>query len=349
VPRTLISTYENITEGAPLSEEDSARLHKAFLSALGENYILSQDQLLKKLSATVQRQIIDLVRDESKMGAGERVKDFFFQGYWFGSMLTRTVLGDGKIARCDQDICEYAGKNGCPLNLTIDRTWQLEELATQPEFCSGMFEGIASAWQTEETNTHVLCHLSTEAFQGVREFSMSLLLNHGIDGVVDELPGDAAGSLGDQKTPTAPRHRQRAATKPVTVTRTCFSCKKVFPKSRFSSSQLRKKGKGKCLTCVSAGQLVASGHKQEMKPKPAPKATTKRAQASTVPPVEPEEEAPPPLPLCCICMQNIKTHAFIPCGHLMACAGCAEKVMTTSKACPVCRAPATVAARIYAI
>jgi len=359
---------EEIGEGGPQSKDESAQLKVAFMHALGEHSILSYDQLLQKLCDTVQRQTIDLFRNQSGMGAGERVQDLFFQGFWVGSRLALNILNDGKIVRCNQEICEYLGGDFCPLHLSVDITWQLEKLATQPEFCGGVFEGIASAWKAQDTNTHLLCHLSTEAFKGVRDFSMSLenrlpeILNRGIDDIFDEHARDSAELRNDQKAPAA-SHSHPAATRPSTVTRACFSCKRQFPKSRFSSSQLRKKSKAKCLTCVNTGQLVQSAHKQDIKSKPAPKATskrthaqppapkaaTKRAQAQTVPPVEPEEEEPPPLPLCCICMHEIKTHAFLPCGHLITCATCSEQVMATTGACPVCRAPATMVARIYSM
>ena len=37
---------------------------------------------------------------------------------------------------------------------------------------------------------------------------------------------------------------------------------------------------------------------------------------------------------CVICLDKSSTHAVRPCGHLIACSDCAEKL---SKECPICR------------
>ena len=53
-------------------------------------------------------------------------------------------------------------------------------------------------------------------------------------------------------------------------------------------------------------------------------------------------------PLCCVvCLDEIPTHAFVPCGHRCVCSADAERVMAESKLCPVCRAPAHQAIRIF--
>ena len=51
---------------------------------------------------------------------------------------------------------------------------------------------------------------------------------------------------------------------------------------------------------------------------------------------------------CLICMSVPKTHAFVPCGHVCACADCSELVMARQGACPYCRGPALMAMRLYA-
>ena len=35
--------------------------------------------------------------------------------------------------------------------------------------------------------------------------------------------------------------------------------------------------------------------------------------------------------LCCVCMDAAQSHAFVPCGHLCACAGCAGEIMEGEK------------------
>jgi hypothetical protein len=47
---------------------------------------------------------------------------------------------------------------------------------------------------------------------------------------------------------------------------------------------------------------------------------------------------PTPGEQCSICMNDAKDHAFIPCGHLCACASCAKAVIADSGLCPICRA-----------
>ena len=51
---------------------------------------------------------------------------------------------------------------------------------------------------------------------------------------------------------------------------------------------------------------------------------------------------------CLVCMSAPKTHAFVPCGHVCACADCSELVMARQGACPYCRGPALMAMRLYA-
>jgi hypothetical protein len=40
---------------------------------------------------------------------------------------------------------------------------------------------------------------------------------------------------------------------------------------------------------------------------------------------------------CVICMVAPKSHVFVPCGHLFACAACASKSFGRSQVCPICR------------
>lgn len=54
--------------------------------------------------------------------------------------------------------------------------------------------------------------------------------------------------------------------------------------------------------------------------------------------------------LCCICLVNPTTHAFIPCNHFCACEECANimNIMTSrDKKCPICRLPLRGSIRIF--
>ncbi len=39
---------------------------------------------------------------------------------------------------------------------------------------------------------------------------------------------------------------------------------------------------------------------------------------------------------CVVCMDSEATQFFNPCGHVLCCQACAEKIMHNSKLCPVC-------------
>ena len=49
---------------------------------------------------------------------------------------------------------------------------------------------------------------------------------------------------------------------------------------------------------------------------------------------EQEREAAQPRLQCAVCMEAERDTLFVPCNHVVACAGCAARVQT----CPVCRA-----------
>ena len=51
---------------------------------------------------------------------------------------------------------------------------------------------------------------------------------------------------------------------------------------------------------------------------------------------------------CVVCMDEVKTHAFVPCGHFCVCDRCAAEIMASSKKeCPNCRGAATQTMKIY--
>ena len=60
---------------------------------------------------------------------------------------------------------------------------------------------------------------------------------------------------------------------------------------------------------------------------------TATVSASAAVPV-PWSETDPPPPPCVVCMVNVYTHAFLPCGHKCVCANCATKRPWSS--CPMC-------------
>ena len=50
---------------------------------------------------------------------------------------------------------------------------------------------------------------------------------------------------------------------------------------------------------------------------------------------------------CCVCLDAEPVALFVPCGHRCVCVECSERIMGTSRACPMCRAGATQAVRVY--
>ena len=48
---------------------------------------------------------------------------------------------------------------------------------------------------------------------------------------------------------------------------------------------------------------------------------------------------------CVVCMDDARTHAFVPCGHKAVCKACSESLRTTL--CPMCREPFSSVWRIY--
>lgn len=50
---------------------------------------------------------------------------------------------------------------------------------------------------------------------------------------------------------------------------------------------------------------------------------------------------------CVVCMNRTKTHVFVPCGHLCACAACGSRAMKTTAVCPICREAADRTFRVF--
>lgn len=66
---------------------------------------------------------------------------------------------------------------------------------------------------------------------------------------------------------------------------------------------------------------------------------------------QPEQSSPPPkqanLGKCEVCCARPKTHVFIPCGHLCACAACSHQTMEDAGQCPICRTTAQHSFRVF--
>ena len=54
-----------------------------------------------------------------------------------------------------------------------------------------------------------------------------------------------------------------------------------------------------------------------------------------------KKEAETEASLCAICLENPKTHCFVPCGHVCVCSGCAGNSRNFNGKCPMCRAKFT--------
>ncbi|KAL1549133.1 E3 ubiquitin-protein ligase APD2 isoform X4 [Salvia divinorum] len=52
---------------------------------------------------------------------------------------------------------------------------------------------------------------------------------------------------------------------------------------------------------------------------------------------------------CAICFEAPKDCFFIPCGHCVACFGCANRILETSATCPICRRKTKKAKKIYTV
>ena len=52
-------------------------------------------------------------------------------------------------------------------------------------------------------------------------------------------------------------------------------------------------------------------------------------------------------PRCIVCMQTYATHVFAPCGHQNTCEKCAERIVNTSRSCPLCRVETMFTMRVF--
>lgn len=63
-------------------------------------------------------------------------------------------------------------------------------------------------------------------------------------------------------------------------------------------------------------------------------------------PDEVKKEQPKELE-CVMCYENPRTHAFVPCGHKCACYECGDKIMQSTKKCPMCNTAASMQMKIF--
>ena len=109
-------------------------------------------------------------------------------------------------------------------------------------------------------------------------------------------------------------------------------------------------------------EISKSVPKQEMREElvekrpqsPAQNPSETEQRQSSLPPrptgVSTGRSGPPTTPnfgQCIVCMTRPKTHVFVPCGHLCACAACSSKAMESNPHCPICRREATLAQRVF--
>ena len=68
----------------------------------------------------------------------------------------------------------------------------------------------------------------------------------------------------------------------------------------------------------------------------------KATGAAAAPPASIDEAS------CVVCLDEPKTHALVPCGHVCACEGCAkDKIMATDGLCPMCRTQSAQILQVY--
>ena len=50
--------------------------------------------------------------------------------------------------------------------------------------------------------------------------------------------------------------------------------------------------------------------------------------------------------LCIVCLEALRTHVLVPCGHQCVCEGCSSTLVRTGT-CPLCREPCQMAIRVF--
>lgn len=68
--------------------------------------------------------------------------------------------------------------------------------------------------------------------------------------------------------------------------------------------------------------------------------------------LEEEKDTEPPLSedkMCKICMESERNTAFLDCGHFLCCWNCSNKIMATTRKCPICKKYIAKCQRIYIV
>ena len=134
--------------------------------------------------------------------------------------------------------------------------------------------------------------------------------------------------------------------------------------------QRRKKHRRKKAVCAAAGGALVEAPEEAAREAPAEAAREAPREAPAeaadaggadyvarlisqrlglgVPEPRPEPDAAPDQASeCCVCLSDASAWIFIPCGHVCVCRGCAESIMQSSRACPLCTQPATGAFQVF--
>ena len=123
----------------------------------------------------------------------------------------------------------------------------------------------------------------------------------------------------------------------------CSHCGKP---AKLGSPKLRRCSR--CLVACYCGrdcQKVAWKQHKKTCCLPKPEAETKTKQQVGVGEVQSSIDSS----TCSVCLDAVKTHAFMPCGHMCFCGFCANTIIKSDqKSCPVCRATSEVAVQIFA-
>ena len=104
-----------------------------------------------------------------------------------------------------------------------------------------------------------------------------------------------------------------------------LTSKRSEKKRRKKNKKAAKKGEAEPVISEMQSLEIGEDDKDEEKEEPTPP-----------PPTPPVEDKAAGDDTCIICLENIKTHASIPCGHFLLCGNCVSKQVSTSTRCPYC-------------
>jgi len=73
-----------------------------------------------------------------------------------------------------------------------------------------------------------------------------------------------------------------------------------------------------------------------------------QAQLGVVAPAAPAPQPEAEEVMCVVCMDAPKQYTIMPCGHVCACAACAQRLLDEgTPCCPVCRGPIQDTMRVF--